>query len=878
MAKCILAVMLVAVCSGHAWARGGGGCLREGTAVVTPSGKVPIENLRPGNRILGVSGGQLRSVRVESVTRLEVEQYLEITAGGRSLRVTPEHPVMTAPGEFTLSSRLEPGDLLFIERDGKWKTERISSIRPVRADKPAYNLLVHPGGVYFPEGIAVHNKGCFLPDSPILKANGEQIPISTVKPGDEVMAFTNDGKLVRAKVVELLRTEADHHLVVTTALGVLRVTGEHPFYVGEGKFKTVDTLKAGDTIFASDGKTLSPRRIITIEKIEGRIEVYNLRTETPHTFFAGHIAVHNKGGGGCFPVGVPIRTPSGEVPIERLSPGDAVTGIDAQGKEITARVQAIHTARSGLIEIRAGNRTLTTTVDHPLKLTDGDFHEAGDLVRGSFVDVLEGGKIVPLRIDSITGPSAERTVYNLTVSGPHAFLASGFLVHNKGGGGHYSSSSSGSRSGSSSSSSSSGSSGWAVTLFALFFLSPFIIVIILAILRASRKNKSEELDFVYGKSEIAAKTGKTEKLLKFLAGQDPSVAPENLRMIADFTFRKLQECWQSADYSPMAPLMMTALHEQHLAQLQGMKNNHEINRIENLKVEKVALVNVRYTEKPNQREFTALISASARDYYTDSRDGRFLRGDSKPAKFQEFWTFHWMDGKWLLRDIEQSGESDYLKEENFAEMLTDQTIAGIYGEQARKKGKAGPWIEKKVEEKAVRIERMLHFLAQTDSIWDRQSMLERAREVFMAVFLARENGDPDKAPAGDLMPEVAESLRTQLKQWKAEDWQVEYRNLCVRKVELILVRNYQERDRDEFTVRISAHAQRILSRGGKVVNQDRYVTPFEDFWSFARSDNIWKLKEVLPVAEGRKHMTMENVDEDSSPAQLDWYYKQPRAQ
>ena len=139
-------------------------------------------------------------------------------------------------------------------------------------------------------------------------------------------------------------------------------------------------------------------------------------------------------------------------------------------------------------------------------------------------------------------------------------MASGFVVHNKGGGGFHSSSSSGYRSGSSS-----GSSGWGT----LFFFGPFIAFIIFAILRARKKSKNEELDFVYGKSEIAAKAGKTEKLLKFLAGQDPSVASENLRNIADSTFRKLQECWQSADYSPMAPLMMTALYEQHPRSCRG---------------------------------------------------------------------------------------------------------------------------------------------------------------------------------------------------------------------------------------------------------------------------------------------------------------------
>ncbi len=90
----------------------------------------------------------------------------------------------------------------------------------------------------------------------------------------------------------------------------------------------------------------------------------------------------------------------------------------------------------------------------------------------------------------------------------------------------------------------------------------------------------------------------------------------------------------------MKPLMMPDLFNQHTAQLSGMVANHEINRIENLKVEYIDLVNVRYTEKPDQREFTALITASARDYYVDDRSGKFLRGDKAPARFQEFWTFH----------------------------------------------------------------------------------------------------------------------------------------------------------------------------------------------------------------------------------------------
>jgi predicted lipid-binding transport protein (Tim44 family) len=399
----------------------------------------------------------------------------------------------------------------------------------------------------------------------------------------------------------------------------------------------------------------------------------------------------------------------------------------------------------------------------------------------------------------------------------------------------------------------------------------------MAFWRSRGGKKSENLDFVYGREKIGPKAGKTEKLLAFLSQQDPTVSPVELLKFADSTFRKLQECWEARNYEPMKPLMMTDLFNQHIAQIQGMLRNHEINRIENIKVEPIDLVNVRYTEKPNQREFTALITASARDYYVDDRNSKFIRGDGMPARFQEFWTFQRSGDQWLLREIEQSGESDVLKDENFAEMLTDDTIKGIYGEAAKKKGEAGPWLEKEAEEKATRIDRMLNFLVQTDRLWNRNQMIERAREVFLTVYLAKESCDPKQVPAADLFPEIAEHLRAQIQHWQKEGLRVEYRNLCVRKAELILARNFTDQAKDEYTVRISAHAQRVSRKGERVASEQEYVTPFEEYWTFGRLDNQWKLKEVLPPGRGKKKMTEENVDEESGSGQLQWYYRQPRA-
>ena len=987
------------------WARGGGGCLVEGTQILTPKGFVAIEQLEKGNFVWSVIGGKFQRAEVEALTKVQPGQYVEISITGARLEVTPEHPMMVAQGEYRLAGLLQVGSTVYVARDGKLDVEKIQSVRRITAKQPAYNLLVGPGGTFISGGFIVHNKGCFLPDSQILKADGTESPISAVRSDDELLAFTPEGRMVRTKVREIIRHEVEDYILLKTDRALLRVTAEHPFYVGKGTYKTVEALKEGDVVFAWDGKWLAEQRIISLQKVHEKVQVYNLQTSHPNTFFAGRIAVHNKGGGcfprgtriatpdglvaietltagdevlgvtregvtvrttvknifvsknrvmkvetsggvlaateehpislgegrfrsagdlqpgdrimnwkdgrlvartirkltfagdeelvfnlqvdepntfvaegivvhnkggGCFPTGTPIQTTRGQIPIERLSQKDSVLALDPEGHIIPARVERIFDTHSLILKIETDHGSLRTTSDHSVGLPGGEFVPAGQLRPGQKVLVWKDGTIQNAIVLRVSMEEQEQQVYNLSVGWPNTFLASNFVTHNKGG-----SSSSSSRS------SSSGGGGNELSLTAFFIIFgamcalPILIFILAA--RGQKNKKSENLDFVYDRNKVSSKAGKTEKLLIFLGKQDPSVKPEGLRQLADSTFRKLQECWQARNYEPMKPLMMPDLFNQHTAQLNRMIANYEVNRIENLKVEYIDLVNVRYTEKPDQREFTALITATAKDYYVDDKTGRFLRGDETPARFQEFWTFHRIGEQWLLREIEQAGESDVLKDENFAEMLTDDAIKGIYGEVAREKGEAGPWLEKKTGEKTTHIDRMLNFLVQTDKLWDRSQMIERARQVFMSVYLARESGDLGQVPAPDLFPAVAENLRNQIKRWQSDGVKIEYRNICVRKAELILVRNFADNTKDEYTVRISAHAQTIIRKGEQIQSQQEYVTPFEEYWTFGRLDKQWKLKEVLPPGRGEKMIVQENVDEESGPGQMQWYYRQTRA-
>jgi predicted lipid-binding transport protein (Tim44 family) len=587
--------------------------------------------------------------------------------------------------------------------------------------------------------------GCFLPETPVLKSDGSSVPISELKHGDKVTAFdSSTGGLIDSEVVEVIPHDVDSYFELSLGEILLRVTGEHPFYVGNGAFKTVDNLRQGDLVYLLENSILVQRKIDRLDSVRWPATVYDLKTREPHTFFASGVAVHNKGGGG---------------------------GGGGHG---------------------------------------GGFHSS-----------------------------------------------------------HYSGSSGGSNS------CRPGDTRckiWNVVPFLLFFA-----LFILFIVYVKKGVNEENLDFTYSEKDVSLKARKTLRLLEFISKQDEKMNTANLSLLTKKTFLKLQECWQAREYSPMKSMLMPDLFAQHCNQLLGLVRNHEINVLKDVSVSKIDLVNVRYTEKADLREFTALVTASGTDHYIDDRTGKYLRGDREPAAFQEFWTFQLHGGTWLLREIEQTRESDALKNENFCEPFTDKQVEAIYKEAVDKLGPTGPWLEGSVLNKATKTERMLNFLVQTDKLWNRQMMLDRAREIFCKVHLALEYGELDKEAESLLFPAVAGSFLESLKEWKTRGETIEYRNFCVRKVELLLVRNYSDNTKDEYVARIRAHAQRVHKVHGNVLKQDPDVRPFEEYWTFGRLDKQWKLKEALPASAGEKTVDAENIDEETSADMVKWYYTKKRA-
>ncbi|MCX5786539.1 MAG: polymorphic toxin-type HINT domain-containing protein [Elusimicrobia bacterium] len=885
----ILASMAVS-----AWARGGGGCFEKGTPVLTPKGASAIETLRPGDRVLSSDGSKTTPSSVKAVYEVKPEKFIEVKTCGKTLRVTPQHPFMTAPGVFIEARTLKPGTPVYAMKEGRPQKCAVEAVREVSAGTAAYDLLVFPGGKYFAGSVLVHNKGCFLPDTRILKADGAETAVSEIKKGDKVLAFNENGAIVHAEVREIITADADEYFEITTPRVTVRATAEHPFYVGDGTFKTVEALKQGDKIFIYDGKGMSPSEIISIKRVRAKAKVYNLKTDSPNTFFANFAAVHNKGGGGggCFPAGTLISAPEGSKPIEKLAKGDIVYAFDTAGftqlfwdkkqpvvdetmsinagmrtksaRLVKTAVKEVFAKDSEVLTLETGRGTLNTTLEHPLLARDG-FKPAGELRPGSEIAVYSGAAVAWTKIKSAVISKKPEKVYNLAVEEPHTFIADGFIAHNKGFGGGYHSS------GHYGGSSKDEDSTW------MLMVGLGLLVIFIRKQTDDGNDEEENLDQLFPRAAIEPKAQKTAQLLEFISRQDKDMAQDLLKETARKTFEAMQLCWQNREYSPMQAMLTPNLYASHLTQIEIMRRDHEINVMDDLKVLAVDIVGVRYTIQEESRFFTALITAQARDYYIDDTDNSFIRGDSRPEQFQEFWTFHYLGGKWLLCVIEQTAESGELTREDFFEQFTDGMKAQVYGKTAANQGPAGPWLNPQAADKGVKIERMLNFLGASDKMWDPAKMEVEVSVAFLAIYAAWSKGDPEALPKEAIFPQMLESLKALMLKKKQEGMSFEFRNLCVRKVELVLVNNRADKEESEFVARISAHAQKRLLQNGAELHSDINVMPFTEYWTFGPHEGCWKLKEILSKAEGESALTGENKDEESSPMQLEWYYTKKRA-
>jgi predicted lipid-binding transport protein (Tim44 family) len=182
-------------------------------------------------------------------------------------------------------------------------------------------------------------------------------------------------------------------------------------------------------------------------------------------------------------------------------------------------------------------------------------------------------------------------------------------------------------------------------------------------------------DLIWQPRAVATKAEQTRRVLAFLACRDRAFDPAELHRCVATTFALVQQAWEARACQPVRHLLLPNILAKHEALLQSMRNNHEINRIEGLRVERLELVHVHRPRCEDDQEVAALITFRASVYFVDDRTGAHTRGLRSPGWFRELWTFRRRGEGWLLQDIERSHEPDRPERPNFVADLTDRQSA-----------------------------------------------------------------------------------------------------------------------------------------------------------------------------------------------------------
>lgn len=142
--------------------------------------------------------------------------------------------------------------------------------------------------------------------------------------------------------------------------------------------------------------------------------------------------------GRCLVQGIMVQTPDGQTPIESLSQGDVVIGVDGentvmQAKCFSGRMHEVINVNHGLIVMTSTHPVMTTEgwaafdAVEAKKLQDDDM-QIGSLEIGSEIVFADGETAV---VEDILKQYIPVRVYSIKVDNDHTYIANGIVTHNK---------------------------------------------------------------------------------------------------------------------------------------------------------------------------------------------------------------------------------------------------------------------------------------------------------------------------------------------------------------------------------------------------------------------------------------------------------------
>ena len=138
-------------------------CFGPGTRIDTPSGSIPIEQVRPGDEVWSydlTSGRRMVATVVKTFIHHGKHVRTLSLEDGRALRTTDEHPFYLADeNRFVPASELAAGTALLVRSGASFERRAVQSLGAYElTETTVYNLEVACFHNYFAEGVLVHNK------------------------------------------------------------------------------------------------------------------------------------------------------------------------------------------------------------------------------------------------------------------------------------------------------------------------------------------------------------------------------------------------------------------------------------------------------------------------------------------------------------------------------------------------------------------------------------------------------------------------------------------------------------------------------------------------------------------------------------------------
>lgn len=145
-----------------------------------------------------------------------------------------------------------------------------------------------------------------------------------------------------------------------------------------------------------------------------------------------------------------------------------------------------------------------------------------------------------------------------------------------------------------------------------------------------------------------------ERGLQYIRQMDPGFEEGKFRDQVTDAFFRIQAAWMNRDLSPVRSLLTPEMQEICGKDLDQLKAQGRVNRLENIAVRAVEITEG--WQEEGQDYIAVRFYANLLDYTVDERTGQVLEGSrTEPTKFEEFWTFTRRVGPnpWQLSAIQQ---------------------------------------------------------------------------------------------------------------------------------------------------------------------------------------------------------------------------------